>query len=75
VGRSLKKVGTGLPSTFSCGRSIEIVVAVEETQTIAFIGHNKAMKLEIPTLFESGRGISSRDCNELTNILFVELAL
>ena len=52
----MKRVGTGLPSTFSCGRKIKIVVAVDEMLTMDFIRH-KLKDFERP---RSGRRISGR---------------
>ena len=53
MGRSLNKTGTGLPSTFSCERSIEIIAAVKEMKRIDIMGHN-----EVLLGFGRGRSLS-----------------
>ena len=35
----MKRAGTGLTFTFSCGRTIEMVAAVEDMYNIDIIGH------------------------------------
>ena len=52
----MKRARTGLPSTFSCGRKIKIVVAVDEMLTMNFIRH----KLKDFGRPRRGRRISGR---------------
>ena len=53
----MKRVGTGFPSTFSCGRKIKIVVAEDEILTVDFI-RKKSKDFESPKIFDRGRRIS-----------------
>lgn len=50
----MKRVGTGLPFTFSCGRKVKIVVAVDEMLTMDFIRHKlKDFEGEVPKVWVS----------------------